>query len=105
MDHELAQVNIARLKAPLDTPLLADFVAALDPVNASADRAPGFVWRLQDDGGNATSIEGFNWDVGTSAGVIVNLSTWRSLDELGDWVYGDMHRTVLRQRRRWFERV
>jgi hypothetical protein len=105
VDHELAQVNIARLKAPLDTPLLADFVAALDPVNASADRTPGFVWRLQDDGGNATSIEGFKGDVGTSAGVIVNLSTWRSLDELGDWVYGDMHRTVLRQRHTWFERV
>ena len=105
MDHELAQVNIARLKAPLDSELLADFVAALDPVNASADAAPGFVWRLQDDDGNATAIPGFAWDAGTSAGVIVNMSTWRSIDDLGAWVYGDMHKEVLRQRRTWFERV
>lgn len=105
MDHELAQVNIARLKAPLDSELLADFVAALDPVNASADAAPGFVWRLQDEGGNATAIPGFAWDQGTSAGVIVNLSTWRSLDDLGSWVYDGLHRAVLRQRATWFERV
>ena len=46
--YELAQVNIARLLAPLDDPLLADFVANLEPVNALADRADGFVRRLQD---------------------------------------------------------
>jgi len=47
MTFQLAQVNFSRLVAPLDTPVLADFVAALDPVNAAADQAPGFVWRLQ----------------------------------------------------------
>ena len=53
MDYLLAQVNIARMREPLDSPLLAEFVAALDPVNAAADAAPGFVWRLQTEDGNA----------------------------------------------------
>src|SRR4051794_22246596 len=79
---EVAQVNIARLRAPLDAPQLADFVALLDPVNASADAADGFVWRLQTDEGNATSVEAFEWDRADSSGVIVNMSVWRGVDEL-----------------------
>lgn len=62
MAFELAQVNIARLRAPLDDPQLADFVAALDPVNAAAERAPGFVWRLQTEDGDATAVRAFEWD-------------------------------------------
>lgn len=103
--HELAQVNIARLRAPLESAELADFVAALDPVNASADRAPGFVWRLQTEDGNATAVRAFEWDAAGSAGVIVNLSVWKSVEELATWVYGPMHRQVLRRRREWFHRV
>jgi hypothetical protein len=59
VNHVLAQVNVARLREPLDSPLLADFVAALEPVNATADAAPGFIWRLQGDDGNATSVRAF----------------------------------------------
>ena len=57
--YHLAQCNIARLRAPLDSPALVDFVAALEPVNALADRAPGFVWRLQTEEGDATAIRAF----------------------------------------------
>jgi len=69
--YDLAQVNIAQLRAPLDSPLLADFVAALEPINAVADRSPGFIWRLQTAGGNATALRVFDdhW-------LIVNLSVW-----------------------------
>jgi hypothetical protein len=102
-DHELAQVNIARLVAPLDSAQLAGFVANLDPVNAAADAAPGFRWRLADEGGNATEIGGFEWDAAGSVGVIVNLSVWRDLDALAAFVFGDLHRAVLRRRREWFE--
>ena len=56
MDHHLAQANVVRFLAPPGDPLLADFMAGLDPVNAIADAAPGFVWRLQTDEGNATSL-------------------------------------------------
>ncbi len=105
MRYHLAQVNIARLRAPLDSEVLAGFVAALDAVNASADGAPGFVWRLQTEDGNATSIRAFEWDGGDSAGVLVNMSVWETVEDLGRWVYGDLHRAVLRRRREWFHRV
>lgn len=98
-------MNIARLRAPLESAELADFVAALDPVNASADQASGFVWRLQTEDGNATAVRAFEWDAAGSAGVIVNLSVWLSVEELAAWVYGAMHRQVLRRRREWFHRV
>jgi hypothetical protein len=105
MAYQLAQVNIGRLLAPLDSQQLSGFVAALDPVNASADLAPGFVWRLQTDEGNATSVQAFEWEVQGAFGVIINMSVWRSIEQLTDWVYGPFHRAVLVQRRNWFERV
>lgn len=100
VEHHIAQVNIARAKAPLDTPLLAEFVAALEPVNALADSAPGFVWRLQDEGGDATSIRAFPDEL-----MIVNMSVWESIEALWDFVYGGGHLEVMRRRREWFSRI
>ena len=105
VDYLLAQVNIGRMREPLDSPLLADFVAALDPVNAAADAAPGFIWRLQTEDGNATAVHSFEWDQGRSAGVLVNMSVWGSVEALAAYVYSDTHRQVLRRRRHWFERM
>ncbi|MFC9844917.1 DUF3291 domain-containing protein [Streptomyces sp. NPDC060223] len=98
--YELAQVNIARLKAPLDSPQLKDFVEALDPVNADADAADGFVWRLQSDSGNATDVAVFGdeW-------LILNMSTWRDSNALTAFMYQGQHREMLARRRDWFERV
>jgi len=50
---ELAQLNIATLIAPLDSPMLADFLAELDRINGIAEQSPGFIWRLQSDSGSA----------------------------------------------------
>ncbi|MFC1414387.1 DUF3291 domain-containing protein [Streptacidiphilus sp. N1-12] len=97
--YELAQINISRLLAPLDSALLADFVAALDSVNATAEAADGFVWRLQDYGGNATEIRIFGDDW-----LIVNMSVWRDPDALTSYVYSPEHRAVLGRRREWFAR-
>lgn len=105
MEHDLAQVNIARLLAPLDSQELAGFVAALDEVNAQADSADGFRWRLQTEDGNATSIAAFEWDAGGTSGVIVNLSTWASVEDLRRYIYSGQHVAVLRRRREWFHRV
>ena len=102
MAHVLAQVNIGRLLAPVESPLLADFMAALDPVNAAADGAPGFIWRLQTEDGNATAVRAFEWDAAGSAGVIMNMSVWESVEALAAFVYSDVHRQVLRRRREWF---
>src|SRR5881397_199949 len=96
--HHIAQLNVARLLEPLDTPRLADFVAALDPINALADSSPGFVWRLQAEGGDATSIRVFDDDM-----IIVNLSVWESLEALRTFVYASGHKAVLGRRAEWFE--
>jgi hypothetical protein len=97
----LAQVNIALPREPLDAPLLAEFVDQLGPVNAGADVAPGFVWRLQTEDGDATGIRAFDDDR-----LIVNMSVWESLEALRAFVYRDAaHLAVLRRRREWFERM
>jgi hypothetical protein len=95
---ELAQLNIARPVAPLHTGRLDGFVALLEPVNELADAAPGFVWRLQDDTGDATSYRGFGDD-----SIIVNMSVWRDLESLSRFVFDGLHVQVLRRRREWFE--
>lgn len=96
---ELAQMNVARLRAPLDSPQLADFVGALDRVNAIADAAPGFVWRLQDDSGNATALHPMGEDI------IVNMSVWQDAESLQAFVYRSDHIGVMRRRREWFEKM
>jgi hypothetical protein len=75
-------------------------MAALDPVNALADRFPGFVWRLQDEAGNATSIRAFDNDR-----IIVNMSVWESIEALRQFVYSGDHLNVMRRRREWFTRI
>jgi hypothetical protein len=106
MDYVLAQVNVGRLLAPMDSPLTADFAAALDPVNAVADAAPGFVWRLQTEDGNATAVRVFEQDAeGADGGILINMSVWESVEALAAYVYGDAHLAVLRRRREWFERM
>ena len=100
MAHHLAQINIARLVAPIGDPRLADFAAQLDPVNRLADAAPGFVWRLQSASGNATDIVYSDDPL-----VIVNMSVWESLAALRDYTYASRHIEVFRDRAKWFERM
>ena len=98
---QIAQLNIALPREPLDAPLLAEFVAALEPVNAAADRSPGFVWRLQTADGDATGITAFGDDR-----LVVNMSVWESIEALRSFVYRDRaHLEVMRRRREWFERL
>ena len=104
-NFELAQVNISRMKAPLDDESFRDFVDALEPVNAIADRAPGFVWRLQTEDGDATSIRAFEWDVRGTSGILVNMSVWTSVEALADFVFSGEHLAILKRRREWFHRV
>jgi heme-degrading monooxygenase HmoA len=98
--HHLAQVNVATLRTPLDGPELAGFVAQLEPINALADHSPGFVWRLQTEDGDATSIRPYDDDR-----IMVNLSVWESLEALRSFVYASRHLDVMRRRREWFHRM
>jgi hypothetical protein len=97
--YSLAQVNIARMLVPLSDPLMAEFVARLDKVNAFADASPGFIWRLQTAEGNATDVRAYEDDQ-----ILFNMSVWASLEDLTHFVYAraSLHRPVMQQRRRWF---
>jgi hypothetical protein len=98
--YHLAQFNIARTTAPLGTPAMSEFEVALDAINALADVSAGFVWRLQDEDGHATSYRPYDDDR-----MIVNLSVWESIDALHSFTYRTEHTSFLRRRRDWFEPV
>ena len=94
----LAQINIVRAIAELDDPVMAPFEAEQDRINALADASPGFVWRLQDESGNATAINLYD-----DTRILVNMSVWETSEDLRDYVYRSSHLGVLRDRKRWFE--
>ena len=98
-NYHLAQINIGRILAPIDDPIMADFVAQLAPINALAEQSPGFVWRLQTEDGDATSIKVYDDDM-----IIINLTVWKSVETLRQFVYKSAHNRVLRDRQRWFEK-
>jgi hypothetical protein len=97
----LAQLNIGRIRAPMDDPIMAGFKNQLDPINALADASPGFVWRLQTEDGNATAIRPFDGD----ERMAINMSVWESLDALQQFVYKTPHVGPLRDRKEWFEPI
>jgi len=97
--YHLAQLNIAKLMAPIDSPQLSDFVANHDRINALAEDSPGFVWRLQTEDGDATSIDYFGSDQ------IVNLSLWDSVEALHYFVYRSAHVDIMRRKKEWFHKM
>ena len=97
--YHLAQINIARMLAPMDNAVMADFVAQLQPINALADSSPGFVWRLQTESGDATSIRIYDDDM-----IAVNMSVWESVESLREFAYKSAHAGVMRDRKKWFEK-
>ena len=98
---QLAQVNIGRFRAPLEDPIMEAFRTQLDPINALADRSPGFVWRLQTEDGNATAIRPYADD----SLMAINMSVWESLEALQQFVYKSGHVGTLRARKQWFEEI
>src|SRR5215218_1244042 len=95
----LAQINIGRMKGPLDGPVMAGFMARLDDLNALAEQSDGFVWRMQGDEGNNTYLRPYE-----DERIIVNMSVWASIEQLRAYVYNSAHAELLKQRRDWFEK-
>ncbi len=95
----IAQINIARAVADLDSPQLANFVARLDEINALAEGSPGFVWRLKaDDGMPSSYLRPYE-----DERLLINMSVWESVEALKHYVYKTAHAELLKQRREWFE--
>lgn len=100
--HHLAQLNLGLFVAPLDSDEMAEFRAALDPINALAESTPGFVWRLKDDaGGSSSHVEVPGFDNPLYA---PNMSVWESLDALKHFMYKSGHASYLRRRNEWFDK-
>ncbi len=99
MHYHLAQLNIATMREPLDSPLMADFVANLERINSLAESSPGFVWRLKDEHGAATTIRPFGDNV------LVNMSVWESIEMLHAFAFRSAHKEIMQRRREWFERM
>jgi len=97
--YELAQLNIAVMKEPLESPGMADFVANLDRINALAEASAGFVWRLQTEEGDATGLRPMGENT------LVNMSVWRDVASLNEYVYRSAHAGIMRRRKEWFERM
>ena len=95
--YHLAQANIARMRAPLKDPLMADFAARIPAMNALAEGSPGFVWRMQDESGNNTALHAFN-----DPNLLFNLSVWTSVEALHAYVYDTAHREPMDRRAEWF---
>ena len=96
--HHIAQLNVGILVADREDPAVADFMAALDPINAIADASPGFVWRLDTPEGNATAIRPYDDDR-----ILVNMSVWESIEALEGFTYRSAHTPYIGRRREWFQ--
>ena len=98
-DYHLAQINIARMLAPIEDPLMAEFVTQLAPINALADASPGFVWRLQTEDGDATSLRVYDDDK-----ILVNMSVWENIESLREYAHRSSHTGVMKYRSKWFKK-
>lgn len=94
---ELAELNIARPRGPLDSPVMAEFMANLARINRLGDESPGFVWRLQDESGDATGLE-----QPFGPGIIANLTVWADHEALRLYTYKSEHAAFIRRRAQWF---
>ena len=97
--HHLAQLNIGRILYEIDDPRMKDFVDNLAFVNGLAERSPGFVWRYQDDSGNATSTRPYDGD----PRMAVNMSVWQDVESLERFVWQTVHKRFYGRRHEWFE--
>lgn len=100
INFQLAQINIAQAKEDMESEVMRGFVERLDEINALAESSPGFVWRLQDESGNAAEIQAFDDPL-----LLINMSVWEDLDTLKKFVYRSVHVDLLRDRDAWFDKT
>ena len=97
----LAQFNLAHAIAPMDSPIMADFVNNTDRMNAIADESPGFVWRLTDEGTNDSySIQAFDDPL-----LLTNMSVWKDRESLFNYVYHSDHVEIFKRKKEWFSTI
>jgi hypothetical protein len=100
MNYHLAQINIAKMLAPLESPIMSDFVANLDPINQLAESSEGFLWRLKEECNNATSIKIYDDEF-----LLVNMSVWKDIDSLFQFAFKSHHVEIFKRRKEWFDKM
>ena len=98
--YQLAQINIAQAKYSLESQEMSGFTNRLDEINTIADKAEGFVWRLQTEEGDATTLRVF-----PDPALIVNLSVWENLEALQNFIYKSMHIELMQSKKSWFNKI
>ena len=98
--YELAQLNVGVIKGPMDSPVMADFAANLERINALAEATPGFIWRLQTEEGDATALRLFE-----NERMLVNMLVWQDVESLNRYVDNSAHVELMRRHREWFEHM
>ena len=97
---QLAQLNLARLKAPKGDPLTDEFFKSIAPINALAEASPGFVWRLIGDVKDHTDIEYFLDPL-----MVVNISVWADLESFRHFVYKSGHVQYIKRKKEWMGKI
>lgn len=98
-EYHVAQLNVAKMTVDIDDPIMKYFVDNLDKVNSIADDSPGFVWRLETDEGDATNLRVFEDNL-----MLINMSVWKSIEELQTFVYDSFHVDILKRKKEWFSK-
>ena len=98
--YHIAQLNIGRIVAPLNDPIMADFANNLNQINQLGANTPGFVWQLLSDEGDSTAFRILNDD-----SLFVNFTVWETIDALFDFAYKSQHVEFFRRRREWFTKM
>lgn len=100
MTHQLAQINIAQARDAMDSDSMKGFIERLNEINSIADNAPGFIWRLQSEEGDATAIRAFDNPL-----LLINMSVWEDIESLKTFVYKTSHVELIQDREAWFGKM
>ena len=100
MKYHLAQINIAKAQDSMASKIMKGFADRLDEINALADKSPGFIWRLQTEEGDATSIQAYDDSL-----LLINMSVWEDIESLKTFVYKSLHVELIQDRDAWFNKM
>lgn len=95
----LAEVNVAKRLAPMDDPIMKDFVNNLDRINNIAENSEGFIWRLKDEDKDE-AVYVFQDDT-----LIINMSVWTDIESLYNYTYKSGHIEVFKRKKEWFSKM
>ncbi|NJR13390.1 MAG: DUF3291 domain-containing protein [Phyllobacteriaceae bacterium] len=97
---QLAQLNISVWKIDDQSEAARPFVDNVARMNALAERSPGFVWRLLDEGRDA---KGHNAIGGPET--LMTLSVWQSAAHLEAFAFNTVHRRIYERKAEWFAQL